>query len=341
MSGGIQRRLPALACILGAAACDAPSPEQAQYCDIVAHSPSNSYEMDYQLLLPSPCPAPLAYIGEVKTAAGRIYDRGAPDFNFAELRVFNYNGASLRDVIVRFVITSVSTAEPRVNYPAATAGTMSRNPLPVSTRDYGRFMAFNSGGYSAPNNPFGEVEIRYTPSPVNASISGNDVPPPNTSQTWTAQASGGSGGYVFRWYRDGVAVATGSSYTAQVGSGSFGLRVEASDPAEATGVNVMAIDVGGVRVSMNGPTLVYASNGGGQWSATGRGGTGSYVFEWFLDHEPAGNGPTWQGYPGEGQHMLTVHMRDTNGKTHSASMRVTGIGNETCEPVPPAITCDP
>jgi hypothetical protein len=326
-----------------ASACDAPSPAQSQYCTITSHSSSNSYEMDYQLLLPSPCPAPLAYIGEVKTAAGRIYDRGAPDFNFAELRVFNSQGVSKADVITRFVIRTVSEAEPRVSYAAGTGAGNVGNPMPNTTRDYGRFMAFNAAGIDYPNNPFGEVEIRYTQSPVVASIGGSDIPPLNTVQTWTAQASGGSGGYVYRWYRDGVAVSTGSTYTTSVGSTPFGLRLEASDPAQATGVNVMAVDVGGVRASMSGPTLVYASQGGGTWSVTGRGGTPPYTFQWFVDGVLVRTGGAWTGYPGEGVHMVHVEMRDTRGMTHSATEQVTGLGSGDggCDPVPPQLTCDP
>lgn len=124
-----------------------------------------------------------------------------------------------------------------------------------------------------------------------------------------------------------------------LGTTDFELRVNTSDALGRTATNTMWVDVDGVRASISGPTVVYASEGGGEWTASGRGGYEPYSFDWYLDGTWIMTGPSFSGYPGEGPHGLRADMTDSRGATHSAYFDMTGIGNETCEPVPPAVTC--
>lgn len=322
------------------AACDAPTPEQTQNCTLEEHSTSNQYQLNYQLLLPHPCPAPLAFIGELKDAAGKIKDEGAINFSFSEIKVYNSNNTRDWENVSRFTVENgINTSSPRVQYQAGTAATAATSPLPNSVTDFGRFTAFNSGGYTRTDNPYGVVRIGYRNSPVSASIGGEDVPPANTSQTWNANPSGGSIPYSYTWYRDGIAVGTGSSYTTNVGASSFGLKLIALDASGIQGAAVMAVDVNGVRASLGGPDMSWYSQGGATWSVSGRGGSAPYSYEWFVDDLLVGSGTSWTGYPGVGEHTLHVQMTDAGGAKHSAAMQVQGLGDEGCAPPFPYRTC--
>jgi len=332
---------------LFSAGCENPPPRsQTQNCQVTSHSSSNTYQLDYQLLLPAPCPVPITQVKEIKTAAGRIIDNGLPDFDVAELVIRNSQGVVKGTVTDEFVTRNgVRSAAPRLDYEAGTGAMTISDRVPTNAYDYGRFQAFTygPGQRDNPNNPYGTVEISYEKSAVNVSLSGPEIPPVNTSQTWYANPRDGVSPYQYRWYRNGVAVGTASSYSGDTGTEPFGLRVEVNDTHTAYAATVMAVDVGGVRATITGPTLVYASQNGGTWSVSGQGGQEPYTFRWYLDGEFSGEGPTWSGYPGENSHMLHVQMRDAAGAAHSATLRVQGLGSGdgTCDPAPPQLTCSP
>lgn len=172
-----------------------------------------------------------------------------------------------------------------------------------------------------------------------ARFSGSAIPLANSSQTWHVGSHSGGRPHQFEWYRDGQWVASGGKYTGPTGTTDFQLRVNTRDALGRTATSTMWVDVDGVRASISGPTLVYASQGGGDWTVTGQGGYEPYSFDWYLDGNYVTSGPSFGGYTGEGTHMLRVDMRDSRGATHSADFHVEGIGNNTCEPVPPAVTC--
>ncbi len=331
------------AAVLSTSACGTPPPRsQTQNCEVVAHSPSNQYELGYQLLLPAPCPVPLARIGEEKRASGRIYDNGLPDFEFAELLVSNSQGVVQSGNIETFsVINNVRSANPQLTYKAATGATIITDRVPTNAYDYGRFQAFARGQSKNPGNPHGTVEISYEKSAVQVSLGGPEIPPVNTTQTWYAIPRDGIDPYQYRWYRDGVAVGTGVSYSANTGSAPFGLRVEVNDANTAYAATVLAVDVGGIRATITGPGLVYSSQNGGTWQVSGAGGQQPYTFQWYIDGSYVADGPSLSGYPGENGHTLHVKMRDAVGATHSSSFNVVGVGagDGTCEPLPPAVTC--
>ena len=185
------------------------------------------------------------------------------------------------------------------------------------------------------------VKITYRQSSVSTKLTGEHIPAPGSTHTWNAPTTGGSPGYMYQWYRNGTAVGNGSSYTANVGSSAFDLRVEVTDQTWSTVAAVLMVHVGGVEASVTGPALVYASEGGGTWGATGRGGSGAYTFDWYLDGTYLGSGPSWNGYPGENARTLRVDMTDSGGEfdSHSFLVRGVGSGDGTCNPVPPALTC--
>lgn len=174
---------------------------------------------------------------------------------------------------------------------------------------------------------------------LSARFSGSDIPLANSSPTWHVGSQSGGRPHEFEWYRDGHWVASGGKYTGPAGTTDFQLRVNTRDALGRTATNTMWVDVDGVRAAISGPSLVYASEGGGSWTVAGRGGYEPYSFDWYLDGTWVGNGSSFGGYPGENQHQFRVDMSDSRGATHSAHFNVTGVGNETCEPVPPALTC--
>lgn len=174
---------------------------------------------------------------------------------------------------------------------------------------------------------------------LSARFAGADIPLSNTAQTWQVGSQSGGRPHQFEWYRNGQWVTSGGKYTASTGTTDFELRVNMSDALGRTATNTMSVDVDGVRASLTGPVDVYNSEGGGTWSVTGRGGYEPYSFEWYVDGVWVGSGPTWSGYTGEGLHGLRVDMSDSRGASHAAYLDVNGIGNDTCQPVPPAEIC--
>ncbi len=171
-------------------------------------------------------------------------------------------------------------------------------------------------------------------------MNGNVIPVANSTQTWTVSPSGGVTPYQQNWYRNGSWVKSGSSYTANTGSTDFSLRVETTDAYSRTAADFKEIDVDGVRVTMSGPTIVYLSQGGGTWTASGQGGYPPYTYDWYVDGTRVGGGSSWQGYPGEGPRELRIQMKDSRQATYGVTKEVTGLGSGGCQPVPPQVTCD-
>jgi hypothetical protein len=178
---------------------------------------------------------------------------------------------------------------------------------------------------------------------MSAQLTGEKVPLPNTTHTWSAPVRGGYPGFTYAWYRDGTFVGSGPSYTATVGTSDSNLRVEVTDQTWSTVAAVLSLDVGGIEATIDGPTMVYASQGAQTWTATARGGTGTYTFDWYLDDVYAGSGTTWSSFPGENWHRLEVRAQDSAGAFDAHAYNVHGFGGNdpTCQPVPPQLTCGP
>lgn len=300
-------------------------------CPVIGHdSGADQYGLEYKLVVPADCPVPLAQPGVDKKRAGaRLTDLGTVDFAWLLTTVKNSNGQKVADRIDAFL---GPFAESSVEYVAAT-GTKQ-----FSDYDDAKFFAYSAAGDKHAN---GTTRISYEQSSLATRLTGNTIPSPNTTHTWNAPTSGGTPGYMYQWYRDGNPVGNGSSYTGDAGTINFDLRVEVTDQTWSTRAAVLMADVGGVLATIDGPTTVYASQGGGTWTASGTGGTGSYTFDWYLDDQWAGSGSSWSGYPGEGPHTLQVRLSDSSGKFTSESAFVNGVGSGdgTCDPVPPQLTC--
>jgi hypothetical protein len=303
-------------------------------CKVSEMPTSNPYQLDWAGYVPADCPVPLGQPGELKTVGADVFDKGTQEFFFIEVVVRNGDGQippgtghnGLANTIQQFF---GDKAAPRLEYAAATAGYIDRGSFEVLRQNFGQYA----------DDPRATLEITYTSSHMATIIQGTTVPQSNTTQMWTAGVSGGASPYTYAWYRDGTLVSTGYSYTGAVGTTNFGLKLHVTDHTQSTRVVEMRTQVDGVLTSMSGPTLVYSSRGGGTWTASGEGGYPPYTFDWYVDGVHRGNGSSWTGYPGEGEKELWVDMRDTRGTTTRANTYVQGIGNETCEPVPPAVAC--
>jgi hypothetical protein len=79
---------------------------------------------------------------------------------------------------------------------------------------------------------------------VQAHITGPTSAPPNSTRTSTGTAFGGKPPFTFAWYRGGVLVSTSSSYTGNVGSSNFELRLNISDALGDTSSDTHPVSIG-------------------------------------------------------------------------------------------------
>lgn len=314
--------------------------EAAKGCERLGYFPSsNAFDLEYDMKLPDTCPVALATPGtDTKYAGANLFDYGTKDFDEGVAIVYNSKGEVVADEReeFRFVYNPEPVARhwqarPKAEYVAATGTNQ------VNDYDIAEFSGWEDGV----NRAWANVKINYRQSSVSTKLTGEQIPTPGSTHIWNAPTSGGSPGYMYQWYRNGAPVGNGSSYTASAGSSPFDLRVEVTDQTWSTVAAVLMVNVGGVEASVAGPTLVYSSSDGGTWNATGRGGTGAYTFDWYLDGTHVASGPSFSGYPGENSHSIRVDMRDSAGAfdSHSFLVRGIGSGDGTCEPVFPAVAC--
>jgi hypothetical protein len=331
-----------LAAVLAASACDYPS---IRGCEVIESTSSNTFELDYEALIPSDCPVPLMRVGESKYFGGEIYDRGARNFTASTIAVRNSGGTEVNRAYFLFVElpTGERFTNPIIIYPAGTGAVAvdQGNTTDVGSLD----ILFADGAPGA----YADLRITYIPSGFAADILGPDVPVRSTTQTWSVSLERGTAPFEYKWYRNGELVSTSSSYSANVGTEGFGLRLSVRDATWSTTWEGFWVDVDGIRVSISGPKTVYLSQGGGTWTAVARGGTSGFSYKWYVrdrngtNNHQVGTGSSWSGYPGEGIHFVTVLARNASGATHQDGKQVYGIGSSdgSCTPEPPAITCNP
>ena len=300
-------------------------------CRLDDYSYDDRRLLEYQLVIPANCPVPIGTRGEVKQAGAFIYDYGYSDFRYGMVVIRNSNGGYVEDNWTFFVAESDrAVAYPNTMYRAATGSSGSTLPP-----DQGTFRATNQLSINgSAGDAFGIVTITYAHSAMTNRISGDQIPRANTVHTWSAAASGGATPYTYHWYRDSAYVGTGTSYTASVGTRDFILRAEATDAAMAIRAAVFPVRVNGVLASVRGPSIVYAADGGGTWTAGAQGGTAPYSFDWYVDGHFIDSGTEYSGYPGEGSHSVRVDVADAVGRRHTAEIGVKGIGSEdpACDP---------
>jgi hypothetical protein len=221
-------------------------------------------------------------------------------------------------------------------YPAATGrGTLNDHDF-MSIRVIDTCCLDRSAAYAELKLDYGgDANFRF-------SIAGSEIPLANSSHTWTVSSPSGGHPHSYTWSRGSTPVGSGSSYTGNAGGSDFAFRVDGTDAYGRTAASVMHVDVDGVRTTLSGPTLVYASQNGGTWTAMATGGYPPYSYEWFIDDVSMGIGSnTWDGYTGEHNHTLRVRLRDALGAVHDARLDVQGLGrgDGSCDPVPPQLTC--
>lgn len=79
--------------------------------------------------------------------------------------------------------------------------------------------------------------------PLAVSIYGPSQVAPYDYATWSVSRTGGTGPFSYTWYRDGVAVSTGETYSDYAGDTSFQLQVTARDALGATANGYMYVAV--------------------------------------------------------------------------------------------------
>lgn len=79
--------------------------------------------------------------------------------------------------------------------------------------------------------------------PLSVTILGNSNPPANTTQTWSAVAANGTGPYSYTWYRDGIFIMTGDTYSEDVYdiTPPFQLQVTVTDATGASATSSILV----------------------------------------------------------------------------------------------------
>lgn len=77
--------------------------------------------------------------------------------------------------------------------------------------------------------------------PVRGVIVGPPLVPSYTSQTWTANVTGGKAPFTYGWYRDGALVSTSTSYTGNTGGNDFQLQLNVADALGGTSSDVLDV----------------------------------------------------------------------------------------------------
>jgi hypothetical protein len=358
------------ACAVAAALCaavacgDGPGSLVLSGCQVVTEIPQGGWRGDpYELhpfftsirndqfTIPA-CPVSILHPNESVHASGVLWSNQVfnpqtgyvTDQERARLRMMNSQGRVLREDVQPFFAgygnIDYKEIELHVQYPAISGhqSFAEKDLMEVTITDY-----------CCPLPQFrGEVEVQVNyaqdQSAARVTAVGDEIPLQNSSATYGAISPSAGRPHTFNWYRNGAWVGSGPSYTAAAGSADFDLRVDMSDGYGRTASNTLHVDVDGVRVaSFTGPAEVWASAGGGTWTATARGGSGPYTFNWYVDNRWVGSGSSWTGYRvgQEGWFNLRVDVANANGATHSQGMDILqmGTGSGGCDPQPGQDAC--
>jgi hypothetical protein len=341
-------------CILSA--CGEQGAMKLSGCAVVQEFPSGGWRGDPYELHPfltsvrfdqfasTACPVPILNAREQIDATGVLFSNQVfnpqtgqvTDFERARLRIYNAAGQTVgQDEQPFFAAGSVVSKELElfVRYPAVSGhGTFTeKDQMQVRISDHCCQLPQLRG----------EIELRidYTRDQAAARVTtvGDEIPGANTSATYGALSRSAGQPHGYRWFRDGAPVGSGRTYTASVGTSDFDLRVDMSDSYGRTASSTLRVDVDGVRVeSFTGPLEVWASAGGGTWTASGRGGSAPYEYAWYVNDRWVGDGASWSGYNvgHEGAFTLRVDVRNAQGATHSASREIMqmGTGSGGCDP---------
>lgn len=333
-------------------------------CEVVREHPSGAWRGDPYELHPflttvrndqytSPaCPVAILQPREEVYASGVVFSTQVfnpqtgqtNDTERAQLRMINSVGSVIREDVQPFIAPagSINSKEIEliVEYPAISGhGTFTeKDAMQVTISDYCCMLPQLRGEL--------ELKVDYTKDAASARVTvvGDEIPLQNAQVTYGALSPSAGRPHTFYWYRDGVWAGSGSTYAAATGTADFDLRVDMSDGYGRTASGTLHVDVDGVRIaSFDGPSAVWASEGGGTWTATSRGGSQPHTFNWYVDGEWVGSGESWSGYrPGrEGAFVLRVEVANASGAASSASRDITqvGTGSGGCDPPPGELAC--
>jgi hypothetical protein len=174
-----------------------------------------------------------------------------------------------------------------------------------------------------------ELQLTYTPDgSARVGVTGNSVPLSNTPTTWQASSPSAGRPHTYTWYRDGAALGSGDSYTADSGPTDFGLRVDMTDTYGRTASTLFPVDVDGMIVTVAGPDSVFEWDGG-RWSVGVRGGYPPYSTRWYRNSTAVGTGTSYQGIAST-NYTLRAEVTDAHGSVYRGSRYVTVLHSSDC-----------
>lgn len=220
-----------------------------------------------------------------------------------------------------------------VNYPAATG----QNRVGDSDFFITRLSSIYVSGLS------GYLELQLPTKQVDSyrlAVSGPTIPYSNTSQTWTAAGSGGTAPLLYDWYRGEEWVGSGTSYSGSIQTSNFSLRVVMRDAYDGGISREIQVRPDGVSAGIGGPATTYPTEPSTWRVENPAGGYPPYSYEWYRNGYLDGTGDTYTlAGTAPGHWELRLQMYDSRGKTFGATQFIHTLGDDTCSPVPPAVTC--
>ncbi len=303
----------------------------------IDNSSNSLYSLQAHLIIPTECPVSLGIIHESKYLGAYVTDPNAV-MQYGQLLITNASETLVGQTLAPYQSDLFNgwSATIEIAYPTATgyqgypppAGT----PLTGDANDYG---LFESGPEFANWIAYAEIAVNYKMGLARLALEGPDLPLTNATATWTGDASAGSPPYSYAWYRNGQLVGSSQTYTASVGSTSFGLRLEVTDQAWSTSTRDVYVDVDGVRGTLIGPGQVDYGQVG-VWTVSARGGYAPYSIHWYYENAlgtttDLGTAASYTGYPGQGTGTLLIEIQDSHGRTDTAALQVVGRAEGTCQ----------
>ncbi|HYW05657.1 MAG TPA: hypothetical protein VE913_01805 [Longimicrobium sp.] len=330
-------------------------------CRIEYQSPSGAWDgdpyelhpfiatVDYYQFENGGCPVPILRPREQIRAAGTLFSNDVfsdrlKNTERVRLTIMDANRFTISDDEQPFVILNADSkrADVHVDYPAVRAhGTIGEKDLfQIKVVDYCCSTFLPQLRASIDLAISYESDAQF----ARVTVAGDAIPRSGDSRTWGAESPSAGRPHQYRWYRDGVSVGSGVTYAGTAGSSDFDLRVDMTDSYGRTATNTLRVDVDGVRIeSLTGPSEVWASAGGGTWTASARGGSAPHEYAWYVNDRWVGDGASWSGYNvgHEGTFTLRVDVRNAEGATHGASREIMqiGTGSGGCDPPPGQDAC--
>jgi hypothetical protein len=187
------------------------------------------------------------------------------------------------------------------------------------------------------------IENYSCPPPVAVAITGPTVvttdsyTAPCADVTWTASATGGNGGYTYKWYIDGVLQSStdptlpkrfcnrNTPATVQVvATDSAGWSGNATFTTDFNYIDNLAVSVSG-PTSINTDYYINAACADVTWTATATGGHSPYTYTWYFDTDPPVQGNPFAKKICSTNKSVTLKVvaSDSDGHTATQSLTIT------------------